>query len=97
MTGLNRGGFYRARTPRQVTPVEMEIRDEMQKIALESPAYGYRRITAELQKRGFVVNPKRVLRMMREDNLLYAPTTDNLAVEPDEKNKQGSHGRAEWT
>jgi putative transposase len=83
MTGLNRAGFYRARTPRQATPVEMEIRDEMQKIALESPAYGYRRITAELQKRGFMINHKRVLRMMREDNLLcvrrrkFVATTDS--------------------
>ena len=83
MTGLNRAGFYRVRTPRQATPVEMEIRDEMQKIALESPAYGYRRITAELQKRGLVVNHKRVLRMMHEDNLLcvrrrkFVVTTDS--------------------
>ena len=56
MTGLNRAGFYRARTPRQAMPVEMEIRDEMQKMALEWPAYGYRRITAELQKRGSTTN-----------------------------------------
>ena len=91
MTGLNRAGFYRSRMPRQATPVEMEIRDEMQKIALESPAYGYRRITAELQKRGFGINHKRVLRMMREDNLLcvrrrkFVATTDsrhNLPVYP---------------
>jgi putative transposase len=91
MTGVNRAGFYRSRTPRQATPVEMEIRDEMQKIAVESPAYGYRRITAELQKRGFAVNHKRVLRMMREDNLLcvrrrkFVVTTDsrhNLPVYP---------------
>ena len=91
MTGLNRAGFYRSRMPRQATPVEMEIRDEMQKIALESPAYGYRRITAELQKRGFAINHKRVLRMMREDNLLcvrrrkFVATTDsrhNLPVYP---------------
>jgi len=83
MTGLNRAGFYRSRTLREATPVEMEIRDEMQKIAVESPAYGYRRITAELQKRGFAVNHKRVLRMMREDNLLcvrrrkFVVTTDS--------------------
>jgi putative transposase len=83
MTGLNRAGFYRWRTPRQATPVEMEVRDEMQKIALESPAYGYRRITADLQRRGFDVNHKRVLRMMREDNLLcirrraFVVTTDS--------------------
>jgi len=91
MTGLSRAGFYRSRTPRQASPVEMEIRDEMQKIALESPAYGYRRITAELQKRGFAINHKRVLRMMREDNLLcvrrrkFVVTTDsrhNLPVYP---------------
>ncbi len=69
----------------------MEIRDQMQKVALESPAYGYRRITAELQQRGFEVNHKRVLRMMREDNLLcmrqraFVVTTDsrhNLPIYP---------------
>ena len=83
MTGLSRAGFYRSRLPRQATPVEMEIRDEMQKIAVESPAYGYRRITAELQRRGLDINHKRVLRMMREDNLLcvrrrsFVVTTDS--------------------
>jgi putative transposase len=91
MTGLSRAGFYRSRTPRQASPVEMEVRDEMQKIAVESPAYGYRRITAELRHRGFAVNRKRVLRMMREDNLLcvrrraFVVTTDsrhNLPVYP---------------
>ena len=91
MTGLSRAGFYRWRVPRQATPVEMEIRDHMQKMALESSAYGYRRITAELRRRGFEVNHKRVLRMMREDNLLcvrqhaFAVTTDsrhNLPIYP---------------
>ena len=38
MTGVSRAGFYRSRLPRLATPVEMEIRDEMQKIAVESPA-----------------------------------------------------------
>jgi putative transposase len=91
MTGLNRAGFYRWREPRRATPVEMEIRDQMQKVALDSPAYGYRRITAELQQSGFAVNHKRVLRMMREDNLLcvrrraFVATTDsrhNLPIYP---------------
>jgi putative transposase len=83
MTGLNRAGFYRWRLPRQGIPVEMELRDEMQNIALESPSYGYRRITAELRRRNFDVNHKRVLRMMREDNLLcvrrraFVTTTDS--------------------
>jgi transposase InsO family protein len=91
MTGLSRAGFYRARVPRAATPVEMEIRDEMQKIAVEWPSYGYRRITVALQKRSFSINHKRVLRMMREDNLLcvrrrsFVVTTDsrhNLPVYP---------------
>ena len=91
MTGLSRAGFYRWRAPRPATPIEMEIRDQMQKVALESPAYGYRRITAELQERGFAINHKRVLRMMRQDNLLcvrrraFVVTTDsrhNLPVYP---------------
>src|SRR5213080_367242 len=88
MTGLNRAGFYRWRTPRQATPVEMELRDQMQKVALESPAYGYRRITSALRKRGFAVNRKRVLRMMREDNLLcvrrrsFVVTTDSCHTLP---------------
>jgi putative transposase len=91
MTGLSRAGFYRWRRPRQATPVEMELRDQMQKVALESPAYGYRRITCDLRQRGFEVNHKRVLRMMREDNLLcvrrraFVVTTDsrhNLPVYP---------------
>lgn len=83
MTGVSRAGFYRWRAPRPVAPVEMELRDQMQKIALEFPAYGYRRITAELQHRGFQVNHKRVLRMMGEDNLLcvrgraFVVTTDS--------------------
>ena len=101
MTGLSRAGFYRWRVPRQATPVEMELRDQMQKVALESPAYGYRRITAELQQRGFAVNHKRVLRMMREDNLLcvrrraFVVTTDSrhdLPVYPNLARGHKTHG-----
>ncbi len=83
MTGLSRAGYYRRRIPRQATPVEMELRDALQQVALESPAYGYRRITAELRRQGFQVNHKRVLRLMREDNLLclrrkaFVVTTDS--------------------
>jgi len=83
MTGLSRAGYYRWRTPCQASPVEMELRDEMQKVASDWPAYGYRRITHELQRRGFAVNHKRVLQMMREDNLLclrrraFLVTTDS--------------------
>ena len=91
MSGLNRAGYYRWRVPPVSSPVEMELRHELQRVALEWPAYGYRRITAELQRRGFEVNHKHVLRLMREDNLLcvrrraFVVTTDsrhNLPVYP---------------
>lgn len=83
MTGLNRAGYYRWHRPRLAIPVEMELRDELQKVALAFPVYGYRRLTAELRRRGFEVNHKRVLRLMREDNLLclrqrsFLVTTDS--------------------
>ena len=91
MTGLSRAGYYRWRVPPPSFPVEMELRDAMQQVALEFPAYGYRRITFELNRRGFAVNHKRVLRLMRADNLLclrhksFVVTTDsrhNLPVYP---------------
>lgn len=69
MTGLSRASYYRWLTPRPI-PVEMELRDQMQRIAVDFPAYGYRRITAELKRRGWEVNHKHVLRRMRQDNLL---------------------------
>lgn len=83
MTGLRRDSYYRWLTQRPEDPVEMELRDAMQKIAVQFPSYGYRRITAQLQRCGFQVNHKRVLRMMREDNLLcirhkaFVVTTDS--------------------
>lgn len=62
---------------------DMEMRDAIQRIALEWPSYGRRRITQELRRRGWTVNPKRVYRLMREDNLLcvrkrkFVVTTDS--------------------
>jgi putative transposase len=61
----------------------MALRDAIQRIALEFPWYGWRRVTAELQRRGRAVNHKRVYRRMREDNLLclrkrkFVVTTDS--------------------
>jgi transposase InsO family protein len=48
----------------------MTLRSLIQQVALAWPCYGYRRITAELNRRGHPVKRKRVLRLMREDNLL---------------------------
>jgi putative transposase len=49
---------------------DMDLCDAIQRIALEWPSYGRPRITAELRRRGWTVNPKRVYRLLREDNLL---------------------------
>ena len=48
----------------------MTLRNQFQHIALRWPAYGYRRVHAELVRQGWKVNHKRVLRLMRSDNLL---------------------------
>ena len=67
---LSRAGYYRsfrASAPRQE---ETCVRDAIQRIALKNRFYGYRRIRVMLGREGFAVNHKRVLRLMRQDNLL---------------------------
>src|SRR5712672_3863413 len=67
---VSRAGYYRhwkASAPRQE---ETAVRDAIQRVALENRHYGYRRIAQELLDRGLVANHKRVLRLMRRDNLL---------------------------
>lgn len=69
--GLSRSGYYRrSKQAEEARKREVELRDQVQQTALALPVYGYRRITAELQQQGWRVNRKRVLRLMREDNLL---------------------------
>ncbi len=86
MAGVSRAGFYRWRQAQRNSASvaeAMDLRDEIQRIALQWPCYGWRRITAELRRRGWMANHKRVLRMMREDNLLclrrrkFIVTTDS--------------------
>ena len=67
---VSRTGFYRHYEQHEPRQADVVLRDLIQKIALENRFYGYRRVTAELQHRGTVVNHKRVLRLMRADNLL---------------------------
>jgi putative transposase len=68
---VSRRSFYRSLKERQPAEEEMEVQSAIQQIALEHRRrYGYRRITAELHRRGMQVNHKRVVRIMREDSLL---------------------------
>jgi transposase InsO family protein len=83
--GLPRATYYRLRTRLDEPEAERdtELRAAIHEVALAWPQYGYRRITAELRRRGVVAGRKGVLRLMREDNLLclrkrrYAITTDS--------------------
>jgi putative transposase len=70
LAGVSRAGYYRhwqASAPRRE---ETAVHDAIQRVALANRHYGYRRIAAQLRREGLVVNRKRVLRLMREDNLL---------------------------
>jgi putative transposase len=81
---VSRAGFYRWLQRKEPGAEETAIRAAIQEIAVEHHRhYGYRRIAAELRHRGLVVNRKRVLRMMQDDNLLairkrkFITTTDS--------------------
>ena len=70
ITGLSRAGYYRFQRHHESRPAAMSLRNQIQHIALRWPAYGYRRVHAELLRQGWKINHKRVLRLMRNDNLL---------------------------
>jgi transposase InsO family protein len=63
---------------------------------LEWPCYGWRHVTAELRRRGWSANHKRVWRLMREDNLLclrrrkFVLTTDSNHSRPVYPNLAGA-------
>lgn len=62
----------------------IELRAAIEELVLEFPGYGYRRVTKALERAGYLVNHKRVLRVMREESLLcqlkrrFIPTTDTV-------------------
>jgi transposase InsO family protein len=82
--GISRASFYRYDEDGAVRPDrDMDLRDAIQRIALDWPTYGRPRITAVLRRQGWTVNPKRVYRLLCEDNLLcirkrkFLVTTDS--------------------
>ena len=84
LAGVSRASYYRFDENAEAgTDPDMDLRDAIQRIALDWPVYGRRRMTQELRRRGWTVNHKRVHRIMREDNLLclrkrkFVATTDS--------------------
>jgi putative transposase len=67
---VNRASYYRHW--RQAAPrrEETALRDVLQHLAVAHRHYGYRRLTALVRREGWAVNHKRVLRLLRTDNLL---------------------------
>lgn len=82
LMGVSRSWYYE-RPPTEKTKKDMELRDAIERVVLEFPGYGYRRVTAALSREGWSVNHKRVLRIMRQESLLcqiqrrFVPTTDS--------------------
>jgi transposase InsO family protein len=80
--GVSRSWYYAAQGAADEER-DVALRAEIEEIVLEFPGYGYRRVTKALQRTGWTVNHKRVLRIMREEALLcqlkrhWVPTTDS--------------------
>ena len=80
---VSRAGFYRQWARSMPRQEDTAVRDAIQRVALVNRRYGYRRIAAQLRREGFVVNHKRVLRLMRQDNLLVLRTRPFVPVTTD--------------
>jgi putative transposase len=71
LAGVSRASYYRHWEQAAPDEAEMAVRAAIQEVVLaHRRRYGYRRVSADLRRRGMAVNHKRVLRIMREDNLL---------------------------
>jgi putative transposase len=77
LAGVSRAGYYRHWLGSKPRQEETALRDEIQRLSLAQRKNGYRDgyrpITIQLQRMGWVVNHKRVARLRREDNLLCVP------------------------
>ena len=83
LAAVSRAGFYRNYQEHEPRQADIELRDRLQRLALEDSKCGYRRLCRELRRQGSKENAKRVLRLMRLDNLLcvrkkrFVLTTDS--------------------
>jgi transposase InsO family protein len=80
---VSRATYYRHWSRTEPQHADTELRERIQQICLRHRSYGYRRVRIELGKLGWVVNHKKLRRLMREDNLLavrkrkWVTTTDS--------------------
>jgi putative transposase len=85
LMGVSRSWYYErpSGAEKEKAKKNVALRDAIERIVLEFPGYGYRRVTAALRRAGWRVNHKRVLRIMRQESLLcqlkrrFVPTTDS--------------------
>lgn len=68
LTGVSRSWYYQRPTHRP--EADLALQDAIEEIVTACPAYGYRRVTRELERQGWKVNHKRVLRIMRDHSWL---------------------------
>ena len=67
LSGVSRASLQRR--PRPESEWETRARQAMRQVALECPAYGYRRVLAELQRRGWQIGERRLRRWMKQAGL----------------------------
>ena len=84
MIQIPRSTYYaRKQRESERAQADADLRDRLEELALDFPRYGYRRMTAQLRREEWTVNRKRVLRVMRESDLLcrikhrFVRTTDS--------------------
>jgi transposase InsO family protein len=81
--GVSRSWYYEKPSPGQEASEDVALRDAVERIVLEFPGYGYRRVSEALRRQGWRCNHKKVLRVMRKGSLLcqlrrrFRPTTDS--------------------
>ena len=82
LVGVSRSWWYAHPSPTETAARDTVLRDAIEHIVLAFPGYGYRRVAKTLQREGWEVNHKRVLRIMRQESLLcqlerrFVVTTD---------------------
>jgi putative transposase len=76
---VNRSNIYYEPAP---TRDDTELANEIHELWLEMPFYGYRRIAAELKRRGHAINHKRVSTLMHDMNIaaLYPKPKTTIAL-----------------